>query len=94
MKREKTDIVIVGTGVAGLFAALHLPREKQVLMLTKDDLENSDSFLAQGGICVLRDEEDYDAFMEDTLKAGHYENCLLYTSINEWRVLYKENDFG
>ena len=74
MKREKTDIVIVGTGVAGLFAALHLPREKQVLMLTKDDLENSDSFLAQGGICVLRDEEDYDAFMEDTLKAGHYEN--------------------
>ena len=46
MKREKTDIVIVGTGVAGLFAALHLPREKQVLMLTKDDPENSDSYLA------------------------------------------------
>ena len=43
-------------------------------MLTKDDLENSDSFLAQGGICVLRDEKDYDLFMEDTLKAGHYEN--------------------
>ena len=74
MKREKTDIVIVGTGVAGLFAALHLPREKQVLMLTKDDPENSDSYLAQGGICVLHDEEDYDLFMEDTLKAGHYEN--------------------
>lgn len=74
MKKEKTDIVIVGTGVAGLFAALHLPKEKQILMLTKDDLENSDSFLAQGGICVLRDENDYDLFMEDTLKAGHYEN--------------------
>ena len=43
-------------------------------MITKDELENSDSFLAQGGICVERNEEDYDSFMEDTLKAGHYEN--------------------
>lgn len=74
MKREETDIVIVGSGVAGLFAALHLPKDKKVLLITKDELENSDSFLAQGGICVLRDEEDYESFMEDTLKAGHYEN--------------------
>ena len=52
MKREKTDIVSVGTGVAGLFAALHLPRERQVLMLTKDDLENSDSFwLREASVC-------------------------------------------
>lgn len=43
-------------------------------MITKDDLKNSDSYLAQGGICVLRDENDYESFMEDTLKAGHYEN--------------------
>ena len=43
-------------------------------MITKDAVENSDSFLAQGGICVLRDENDYNSFMEDTLKAGHYEN--------------------
>ncbi|MGI6069745.1 MAG: L-aspartate oxidase [Blautia sp.] len=74
MKKMKTDIVIVGTGASGLFAALHLPAEKQILMITKDALENSDSYLAQGGICVLRDEDDYDSFMEDTLKAGHYEN--------------------
>ena len=69
-----TDVVIVGTGVAGLFAALHLPRDKKIVMITKADLESSDSFLAQGGICVLRDENDYESFMEDTLKAGHYEN--------------------
>ncbi len=69
-----TDVVIVGTGVAGLFAALHLPRDKKIVMITKADLESSDSFLAQGGICVLRDEKDYESFMEDTLKAGHYEN--------------------
>ena len=36
--------------------------------------DESDSFLAQGGICVLRDDDDYDSFIEDTLKAGHYEN--------------------
>ena len=69
MKHVKADVVIVGTGVAGLFAALHLPKDKKILMITKDELENSDSFLAQGGICVERN-----SFMEDTLKAGHYEN--------------------
>lgn len=70
----QADVVIVGTGVAGLFAALSLPREKKIMMLTKSDAESSDSFLAQGGICVMRDENDYDDFMEDTMKAGHYEN--------------------
>ncbi|WP_373213858.1 L-aspartate oxidase [Ruminococcus sp. 5_1_39BFAA] len=74
MKKIKTDIMIVGTGVAGLFAALHLPEDKQILMITKGMLTESDSYLAQGGICVQHDEEDYEAFMEDTMKAGHYEN--------------------
>lgn len=74
MKTIQTDILIVGTGASGLFAALHVPEDRQVLMLTKDEVEHSDSFLAQGGICVLRDDTDYDSFMEDTLKAGHYEN--------------------
>lgn len=74
MQNYKIDILIVGTGASGLFAALHCPSDKNILMITKDAVENSDSFLAQGGICVLRDENDYDSFMEDTLKAGHYEN--------------------
>ena len=74
MENKKTDVVIVGSGVAGLYCALNLPRDKNILMITKEDLESSDSFLAQGGICVLRDDSDYDSFMEDTLKAGHYEN--------------------
>lgn len=74
MKDRKVDVVIVGTGVAGVFHALNLPSDKQILMLTKSDLESSDSFLAQGGICVLRDENDYDSYFEDTMKAGHYEN--------------------
>ena len=70
----KTDVVIVGTGVGGAFSALNLPEDKQILMITKSDLESSDSFLAQGGICVLRDDEDYDGYFEDTMRAGHYEN--------------------
>ncbi len=71
---KKADVVIVGTGVAGLFSALNLPDDKEIIMITKSDAESSDSFLAQGGICVLRDENDYDSYFEDTMKAGHYEN--------------------
>ena len=52
----KTDIVIVGTGVSGLYCALNLPRDKKIVMVTKADDDKSDSFLAQGGICVLKDE--------------------------------------
>ena len=68
------DVIIVGCGVAGCFAALHLPENKKILMITKAGLEESDSFLAQGGICVLKDDDDYDSFFEDTMRAGHYEN--------------------
>ena len=70
----KTDILIVGSGVAGLYCALNLPEDKKILVVTKDKARKSDSYLAQGGICVLRDEDDYDTFYEDTMKAGHYEN--------------------
>ncbi|WP_312648345.1 L-aspartate oxidase [Aminipila sp.] len=70
----KTDIVIVGSGVSGLFCALNLPKDKNILIITKDALENSDSYLAQGGICMMRNEADYQSFFNDTLHAGHYEN--------------------
>lgn len=70
----KTDIIIVGCGVAGLYCALNLPKDKSIVMVTKSDAEKSDSFLAQGGICVLRDDNDYESFYEDTMRAGHYEN--------------------
>ena len=70
----KTDILIVGSGVAGLYCALNLPEDKKIVIVTKNKARRSDSYLAQGGICVLRDEKDYDSFYEDTMKAGHYEN--------------------
>lgn len=71
---KHTDFLIVGTGAAGLFCALQIPSDKQVLMITKEDADESDSFLAQGGICVLKSNDDYDSYFEDTMRAGHYEN--------------------
>lgn len=70
----KTDVVIVGCGVSGLYCALNIPRDKKIIIVTKDAADRSDSYLAQGGICVLKNDEDYDSFFEDTLRAGHYEN--------------------
>ncbi len=66
----KCDVVIVGTGLSGLYASLKL-REKNIILITKSKLEESNSFLAQGGICVLKDKNDYNSFFSDTLKAGH-----------------------
>lgn len=74
LQREKTDILIVGTGAAGLYCALNIPKDKKVCMITKDTVDHSDSFLAQGGICVLKSEDDYESYFEDTMRAGHYEN--------------------
>lgn len=68
------DVVIVGTGVSGLYCALNLDSNKKILIITKSKVEECDSFLAQGGICMLRDDSDYDSYFEDTMKAGHYEN--------------------
>lgn len=72
--KKKYDVIIVGNGVAGLFAALHLPQDKDIAIITKGNIEECDSNLAQGGICVLKNEDDYAAFFEDTMRAGHYEN--------------------
>lgn len=68
------DAIIVGCGVGGLYTALNLPRDYKILLITKSDLKSSDSMLAQGGICVLHDPDDYDSYFEDTMRAGHYEN--------------------
>ncbi len=77
MKKEnyiKTDTVVVGSGVAGVFAALCLPENRDVLVITKDELAECDSYLAQGGVCVLKGVDDFKCYFEDTMKAGHYEN--------------------
>ena len=70
----KTDVLIVGSGCSGLYCALNLPRDIKITIITKSDLESNDSYLAQGGMCMLKEAADYESFFEDTLKAGHYEN--------------------
>lgn len=70
----KTDILVVGSGCAGLYCAMHLPTNREILIITKDKEDCSDSFLAQGGICMLKDESDYDSYFNDTMRAGHFEN--------------------
>ncbi|MDE7082146.1 MAG: L-aspartate oxidase [Clostridia bacterium] len=84
--KEKYDVIIVGAGVAGLNCALHLPKDKNILIICKGTPEESDSYLAQGGICRLQGEEDYKSYYTDTMSAGHDENnpaaveCMIKSS--------------
>ena len=71
---ETYDVVIAGCGAGGLYTALNLPSDLSILMIAKTEVDECDSMLAQGGICVLHDEDDYQAFFDDTLRAGHGEN--------------------
>ena len=54
MKVENSDVVIVGSGVAGLICALSLDKNFKIILITKKKLEDSNSYLAQGGISVCK----------------------------------------
>lgn len=67
----KTDVLIVGTGLAGLYASIHISPEKKCLVVTKTDIEFTSSWLAQGGIAaVISEDDNVDSHVADTLKAG------------------------
>src|SRR6185312_14450885 len=69
--REAVDFAIVGSGIAGLRAAVTLGREARVALLTKDAVSESATQYAQGGIAVAMGEDDTVALHEqDTLAAG------------------------
>lgn len=66
-----TDVLIVGAGIAGLRAALAIPDSLDVLVVTKDRIDESNSAYAQGGIAgVLAPEDRFENHVEDTLSAG------------------------
>ncbi len=66
-----TDILVIGAGIAGLRAALEVPPDLDVLVVTKDDVQQSNSTYAQGGIAgVLSPEDRFENHIEDTLTAG------------------------
>ena len=65
------DVIIVGTGVAGLYAALNLDEDLEVAVVTKANIDESNSYLAQGGIAaVMTADDNYHNHVEDTLVAG------------------------
>src|SRR6202000_50546 len=67
----QTDFVIVGAGIAGLRAAIGLSDAGRVLVLTKEQLGESNTSYAQGGIAVaMGGEEDVSLHLEDTMSAG------------------------
>ena len=84
--------VVVGIGLAGLYFSLKLNSSLKVLLITKDDMEKSNSYLAQGGISVLREPDDFESYLEDTLKASRYENNIdaVKIMINESREIVNE----
>lgn len=91
------DVLIVGTGAAGLYSALNLREDLNILLITKDEVNKCNTFLAQGGISVARDQSDFDLFIQDTLKAGKFKNSikavqtLVYESIGN---INKVKDLG
>ncbi|WP_196000312.1 L-aspartate oxidase [Clostridium sp. 1001271B_151109_B4] len=89
------DVLLVGTGIAGLYTALNLRDDIRILMITKNSFRDCNSYLAQGGISTslgIFDEENY---FNDTLKAGNYHNdtnavkLLIKNSIKNINTLIK-----
>lgn len=78
MKFKKFDVLIVGTGISGIYAALNLDSSLSVLMLSKKELTLCNSALAQGGVAAVMDptNDDYELHIKDTLIAGQYKNNL------------------
>ncbi|MDR2606576.1 MAG: L-aspartate oxidase, partial [Oscillospiraceae bacterium] len=66
-----TDVLIVGSGIAGLYSALNIDRRLNVTILTKESVDLSNSWLAQGGIAAAIKEYDTPAaHYDDTQEAG------------------------
>ena len=70
------DVLIVGAGLAGLNSAINLDKNLKVIILSNDKLHKCNSYLAQGGITTVKDDSDKKSFIEDTLRAGAFENDI------------------
>ena len=86
MENKYVDVLIVGSGVAGLYSALNIRDDLDVMVVSKDKIDCTNTSLAQGGISVARDVNDVPYFIEDTLKAGQYKN-----DVQAVKVLTKES---
>ncbi|MBI5479272.1 MAG: L-aspartate oxidase [Deltaproteobacteria bacterium] len=67
----ETDFLVIGSGVGGLYFALHAAEHGRVLIVTKTDAAESNTNYAQGGIAsVLADDDSFESHIEDTLRVG------------------------
>lgn len=75
---DNYDVIVVGSGLAGIYTALNIDKTKKVLLISKDKIKVSNSSLAQGGIAgeLNVDYDAYEKHIEDTLLAGSYLNDL------------------
>lgn len=75
---KRFDVLIVGTGISGIYAALNLDKRLNVLMLSKKELSLCNSALAQGGVAAVLDpaNDEKSLHVKDTLIAGQYKNNL------------------
>ncbi len=71
---KKYDVLIIGAGIAGLYAAMKLPQSKRVLVICKDVPWECNTFYAQGGMVTALDEEDIPLHVKDTIEAGAFHN--------------------
>ncbi len=71
ISKEYHDVIIIGSGIAGIYTALEIDKKYNVAVLTKETMDMSNSVLAQGGIAVSLDKEDSpELHLRDTLYAG------------------------
>ena len=86
------DVLIIGSGAAGLSLALHLSSSLKVAVICKGELNQGATYYAQGGIAAVLDEDDScQAHIEDTLNAGAnlcHEDAVAFT-VNNSRELVK-----
>lgn len=94
----KFDVVIVGTGVAGLYTAINLDRSLKVALITKENMQISNTTLAQGGIAApLSQDDSPDIHYMDTIKAGaglcdsNMVRILVEEAIENINILLKMN---
>src|SRR5690242_19379890 len=80
------DVLVIGSGISGLYTSINLSEDLNVLVISKDELNMNNSYLAQGGIAAVLDKDDnYEIHINDTLIAGEHTN-----NIKNLDILVKE----